>query len=130
MVVHMIRLLTESPAGLTVEEVNAEVQMWVDSHAEWFADSVSHEVIEVRVGDISDDLLGTVYLRGDFRFEWDAQTATELLDSLEAQLMGSVAWWRIGYHSCHHDESNPQGCAWDQEREFGIIPLDIPNLLS
>lgn len=126
MVVHMIRILCHHPDNLSMEQVDAEVRQWVDSHPEWFEDPVPHHVTSVQAGEVGSP--GTQYLRGDFRFEWESRTAAELLDTLEADLTGTLDWWRIGHHACTHDEATTSGCVWGTEREYGPIPSDIPDL--
>lgn len=121
MTVHMVRIMAEQPKG------NAEsaIDNWVQNHNEWTDDSVDHSLTETSA-DI--DGKGTTYVRGDYRFIQDS-TVTDLLDTLERRLQSLQGglWYRIKYHECAHDEENPRPCSWQETREGGTIPSDIPD---
>lgn len=121
MTVHMVRLMVEPPRGEAEDAVNN----WVENHTQWDDDPVNHDLRETTVG-VDDD--GTTYVRGDYRFIQD-ETADELLDNLEEQLQSFQGglWYRAGYHACTNDEDNPQPCSWEDTREGGDVPDDIPT---
>jgi hypothetical protein len=122
MTVHMVRIMIEPPKG------NAEsaVDNWVANHNEWENDPVKHSLVET-TADV--DGTGTTYVRGDYRFIQDS-TVTDLLDALESRLQSFQGglWYRVGYHQCDHDEENASPCSWDEKRENGTIPSDIPDM--
>jgi hypothetical protein len=118
---HMCRLLIEPPKG----EAETAVDNWVQNHTEWTDDPVEHAMTETTAG-INGD--GTECVRGDYRFVQE-EPADELLTGLEERLQGFQGglWYRIGYHACTHDESDPQPCEWEDVREGGDVPSDIPT---
>jgi hypothetical protein len=122
MAVHMVRLFIEPPKG----DAETAVNEWVTNHNEWTNDPVEHSLVETNA---EIDGSGTTYVRGDYRFIQDS-TVTDLLDSLESNLQSIQGglWYRVGYHNCTHDEDNPQPCSWDDKRENGTIPSDIPTI--
>ena len=127
MAIHMIRIFSHWPDGYTVDEIDQEVQNWVDSHTEWLDDPVTHE-ISARNTDIGGS--GTDYLAGDFRFEWGDDKQT-LLDNCEATLQDYVDWYRFGYHECTHD-GDGGACGWDDKVEWTkngstTIPSGVPD---
>lgn len=121
MTVHMVRVCIEAPNG---EAANA-VDNWVTNHTVWESDPVNHTLGEVTVPPD-----GTTYLRGNYRFVQDV-TATALLDDLESRLQSlqNGRWYRIGYHACDHHplDEPPTPCSWEQTREHGTVPSDIPT---
>lgn len=118
----MVRLLLEPPKG----EAESAVDNWVQNHTEWEDDPVEHTLIETNT---EPDGSGTEYVQGDYRFIQDS-TATGLLDGLESRLqdLEGGLWYRVGYHECDHDGSDRSGCAWDDIRENGPVPADVPTL--
>jgi len=121
MTVHMVRLYVEPPRGEADEAVNN----WVENHTQWGDDPVSHELRETTTGL---DGNGTTYVRGDYRFIQN-ETADELLDGLEDRLQSFQGglWYRIGHHACDHDEDETTPCSWENTREWGDVPEDIPE---
>ena len=121
MTVHMVRLMVEPPKGESEEAVNN----WVENHNQWDDDPVSHDLTETT----ADDGDGTTYARGDYRFIQE-ETAGELLDDLERRLQDfeDGLWYRLTYHACKHDEDGPEPCSWDDTRESGGVPEDIPTI--
>lgn len=122
MTVHMVRLMIEPPKG----EADSAVDNWVRNHNEWTGDPQEHSLTETNT---ELDGSGTEYVRGDYRFIQE-EGADALLDDLEARLqdLQGGLWYRIGYHSCDHDESDRSGCSWGEVRENGSVPSDIPTL--
>lgn len=128
MAVHMVRVYAEHPNNTTVAEVDAAVQNWVAAHTEWAADAVTHEMQATTTADDA-----TAYLRGDFRFTIDDDRVT-LLDDAEAALQPEVAWYRLGVHTCSHDEAGGVDCAWEDQREWTAkpnitIPAGVPTFI-
>lgn len=123
MAVHMIRVLCETPKG----EAQTAVDNWVSNYSEWTADPVEHSLVETNA-DI--DGTGTTYVRGDWRFDDQGEDPTDILSDLSNRLQSiqSGLWHRLGYHVCTHSETNPQPCSWDEKKEFGTIPSDIPTI--
>lgn len=122
MTVHMVRLMIEPPKG----EAQTAVDNWVQNHREWTDDPVDHRLVAANT---AIDGTGTDYIRGDYRFIQE-ETADALLDDLESRLdsFQSGVWYRLGYHACTHDLDNPQPCHWDQTREGGTVPADVPEM--
>lgn len=121
MTVHMIRLVAEEPPDYSVEEIRTAVEDWVNRYSE----TLTTERLTVTK---QEGGTGTVYLLGQWRFAW-AEDATVMLDDLESSLQTYVAWYRLGYHQCDHDETDRGGCSWDREREYGTVPDDIPDFV-
>jgi len=122
MTVHMVRLLLEPPKGNAESAVDNRVQ----NHTEWTDDPVEHTLVETTAG--LDDS-GTTYVRGDWRFTDQGETPTNILTDLSDRLKSFQGglWHRLGYHVCPHDESNGGACSWDEKKEWGSIPSDIPD---
>lgn len=125
MAVHMVRIHAEDPPDYSVSQIDAAVQDWVNNHTEWTADLVSHEITATASVESGDE-----WVSGDFRFE-SGDDKTILLDDAEAALQDYVSWYRLGYHTCYHDETPPQPCEWTDVREYnpGQIPDAVPVFL-
>lgn len=121
MTVHMVRMYVEPPKG----GADTAVDNWVSNHNEWTSNPVDHSLTETNA---EIDGSGTTYVRGDYQFIQE-ETVTSLLDDLENNLQSiqSGLWYRIGYHVCTHDESDGTGCSWENTRENGTVPSDIPD---
>jgi len=121
MTIHMLRIRLQPPRG------NAEnaVDNWVQNHTEWTDDPVEHTLRETTADPEGD---GTTYLSGDYRFI-QHESPDDLLNELESRLSSFQGglWYRLGYHECSHDELDPSPCAWEQTREGGDVPADIPD---
>lgn len=114
----MIRLWSEPPNNTNhFDRMYAACEDWAGRYAETLTTqrlSLTH---------ITDN--EPAYTVGHWRFDW-AEDATALLDDLEADLQAEVAWYRLRFHECSHDESDSVECSWDETREFGTIPAGIP----
>lgn len=64
---------------------------------------------------------------GNLAFEWDEGKA-HILDNIDQYAAAYCNWHRIGYHECSHDEENLTPCSWDEQRENGTVPDDIPDM--
>ena len=122
MTVHAIWVLSEFPDGYTLTEIQNAVQNWVDHHAEWVDDTVEHSVQAAPFD--PDDPDAEDYLKGLFRFE-DSDDAATLLDNAEATIQDHVAWYRLGYHVCHHDGQGH--CSWDPSMTREYNENQIPG---
>ena len=122
MTVHMVRLIVERPKGESEEAVNN----WVENYNQWNDDPVSHELTEATAHLDGD---GTTYARGDYRFVQE-ETGDELLDDLERRLQDfqDGLWYRLAYHACDHDGDEPAPCRWEDTREGGDVPEDVPSI--
>lgn len=119
----MIRVFVEPPTG----NAEAAIDNWVANYSEWTADPVTHALVETTA---ALDGSGTTYLRGDWRFVEQGETATDILDDLSGRLQNVQGglWHRLGYHVCAHDEENGGACAWDTTVESGSVPSDVPTI--
>lgn len=117
---HMVRLYAEPPKG----EVDTAINNWVSNFNEWTGAPEEHSLTE---GNTELDGSGTQHIRGSWYFHDDSDSKTALLDDVESKLQAVVSWYRIGYHVCDHDASNPSRCSWDDTREYGTVPSDIPT---
>lgn len=126
MTIHLVTVLSENPDEYTLDQIRQQVNDWVESHVEWLQDTEEHRIS--RAWTDVDTSVGVEYLEGNFRFTLDDDKTT-LLDDAEANLQPYVAWYRLGYHSCDHDENAQAGCSWDEEREYGTIPPGVPDFL-
>jgi hypothetical protein len=119
---HMIRLFFEPPVG----DAESAIDNWVTNFTEWKSDPVEHTLTQRNT---EYDGSGTEYVAGSYRF-YQSDDKVALLDDFENRLQSIQGglWYRIGYHICDHDEDDRGGCSWDDKRENGTIPSDIPNL--
>jgi hypothetical protein len=123
MTVHMYRIIADKPSSIGEVQANQLVDQWLSTHTPWAADPTSHEII------LLDDPLSEAdpYFRGDLRFVWDSDMSA-IYSQIETDLSGVTSWYQIAYHECTHDEETPQPCSWDEVRENGTIPSDIPTI--
>lgn len=70
---------------------------------------------------------GTEHYRVELAFEW-SEDKSIILDQLDQYAAAYCDWHRLGYHVCDHDESDRSGCSWDEIRENGTVPSNIPTL--
>jgi len=68
---------------------------------------------------------GPEYYSGELAFDWSEDKAF-ILDNLDGYLSSYCDWHRIRYHVCDHDATEPDSCNWDEVRESGTIPSDVP----
>lgn len=119
----MVRLFIEPPKA----DADNAVNNWVANFNEWTEDPVEHTLIETNT---ETDGSGTTYIRGDYRFHQDSGK-TALLDDLESKLQSIQGglWYRVGYHVCDHDESESTARSWEDMRENGTVPEDVPTFI-
>jgi len=118
----MFRVVAGKPDGITETQANQLVDQWLANNTPWTEDAVPHELTPV------DDPLtnAPIHFRGDVRFE-ASDDKSSLLTQIETDLSGIAPWYRIGYHSCSHDEENSHTCSWDDTVEFGAVPNGVPS---
>ena len=122
MAVHCVRVFIEANQGQAPLDA---IDLWKQNFNEWEDDPVNHAMTDANT---AVDGSGTDYVRGDYRYIQDS-TAADILDDLETRLVGAgTFWYRIGYHDCDHDEDSSTSCGWEEDRENGTIPADIPDL--
>lgn len=125
MTVHEVTICSEYPDGITLDQIRQAVQNWVDNHDEWLGDDAEQTVDAVNTKeDTTND--GVQILAGEFRFN-TTTTKVQILDDAEATLQNYVAWYRLGYHVCDHDETDPGQCDFTDQREYnpGQIPPGV-----
>jgi hypothetical protein len=113
MTVHMIRFTTVPSATL---------QQWVSA---WLTNKQAWTEADNRPPEERTTLDGTAHYREDWRFAWEANSKTVLLDDLVTYSQTYADWGRIGYHECDHDENERAGCTMNTEAEWGTIPDGI-----
>lgn len=120
---------------MSVADLEARIDDWVQSNAEWTDDPTDHTLSERNT---EMDGSGATYYATDVRFLLtDAKSI--LLQKFTDKLKDKVAWFRVGYHECTHhplDEPN-QPCSFDPAEEptadateetFGTaIPSGVPD---
>lgn len=121
MAVHMIRVTASAEGDYSLDQLNAAMDDWVSKQSEWTADPITHQISE-RGGDDG----APVYRGGNYRFLLD-DAKDNLLQKCENKLTNKVAWYRLGYHSCDHDETAPSPCSWDDQREWTDTGVTIPD---
>lgn len=130
MTVHMVRVIIGPNDKMTLQQANDELDKWVNNHSEWVEDSTEHHVRETNTDPSGS---GVTYWRGSYRFEY-SDAKDNLLQKCEDKLTDKCDWYRLGYHVCDHDESDRQGCSWDDEREWTAkdqsIPSDVPTFVK
>lgn len=97
---------------MSVSDLEARIDDWVASNAEWVEDTQPHELTE-RNTEI--DGSGATYYGIDVRFLKD-DTKDNLLQKFTDKLKDKVDWYRVGYHECDHDaapEEWSEGAIWD-----------------
>jgi hypothetical protein len=116
MAVHAIRIEAEKPLNTSIEQIRQAVNDWVADHT---------EVLKTERSELSLDgeeiLDGDPLVYGFHRFAY-SDSKQALLDELESTLQQYVAWYRLKYHACPHDEADPDHCSTDQVLEYGVVP--------
>lgn len=127
MAVHMFRVFI-GRGPMAVSDLESNIDDWVASNAEWEGDPTEHSLIETNT---EMDGSGATYYTADVRFLLD-DAKDNLLQKFTDKLKEKVAWYRVGYHECSHDEHNPAPCVWQDRVEWTAkdvsIPTDIPDV--
>lgn len=108
---------------MSITDLETEINDWVDSNAEWENDTAPHELME-RNTEI--DGGGQTYYAIDVRFLLD-NGKDNLQQKFTDKLVNKVAWYRVGYHECAHDDENGGPCSWDDSVEWTEKDVSIPT---
>jgi len=119
----MFRVVCAKPDSIGETHANQIVDQWLADNTPWTGDPTPHEM---RLVDDTSMSYRPTHFRGDVRFEFSDDKPT-LFDQIETDLNGIASWYWIAYHECDHDEDQSTPCAWDESREGGDIPPDIPT---
>lgn len=121
MAVHMFRVYV-GRGPMSVADLETRVDDWINSNAEWEDDTAAHGLSErnTRL-----DGTGATYYGADVRFLLD-DAKDNLLQKFTDKLVNKVDWYRVGYHECSHDESDPTGCDWQDSEEWAAQGASIP----
>lgn len=118
MTVHMVRIRSEFPDGVTVEEIQQEVDYYLNNNHP----TLREQEMSIREYVPPEDGAGVRHLIGDFRFTLE-NTKDELLREAESRLQRVVSWYVLQYHGCPHDETGE--CSWDAEVTWGPVPSGV-----
>ena len=120
----MIRLYSEPPKNDThFQRMSSACENWAASYNEVLAT----QRLNLKHVPADEEGLVPAHSTGYWRFEITTDANTLLAD-FEVALQSEVSWYRLKYHMCSHDESNPGGCSWDESmtRDYGTVPAGIP----
>lgn len=127
MTVHMFRCFI-GQGKMSLADLETRVNEWVANNPAWTEDSVAHELTERNT---AIDGTGETYHGIDVRFLQD-DTKDNILQKMTDKLKDKVAWYRVGYHACTHDETDATPCAWDDTAEWTgkdvTIPAGVPTI--
>jgi len=104
--------------SMSTTDLETRIDDWVSSNVPWSGDTVAHTL---RQRNTETDGSGTDYHSIDVRFELD-NSKSNLLQKFEDKLQNKVAWYRLAYHSCGHDDENGGPCSFD--------PSDDPEAMA
>jgi len=121
MSIHRVRLF-HSTAGAS--GFHNWLSVWLTNMTPWEADEVTNEVPVTWNAGVGNE--GTEAFHAELAFEW-TQDRDIILDNLNQQMAAWCDWNRLFWHECSHDESQPQPCEWNEKRENGTVPADIPD---
>jgi len=128
MAVHAIIGYIAYDSGMTVQEIQDAVDDWVSKRAKWESDWST----DVRVSNTSFDGDGIDFCSFSVRFEW-SEDKDNTLQKCADKFKKKVDWFRLVYHECDHDASNPTGCSWDERWEWEakdvIVPPEIDDFI-
>lgn len=113
--------------SMTIADLETRINTWVTNNDTWSGDSIPNEISEVNT---ELDGTGVTYHTVTVRFE-ETDTKANLLQKFTDKLKNKVDWYRVGYHVCDHDASDPTGCSWDDSVDWTdknvTIPAGIPT---
>lgn len=107
---------------MNITDLESSINDWVDSNATWENDTVEHTVREM-AATVEND---TTYHAIDVRFLPDNGKGN-LQQKFTDKIVNKVAWYRVGYHECGHDNSNGGPCSWDDTTEWAAKDVRIPT---
>lgn len=113
--------------SMSLSDLETRINDWLEQNARWTEDSVTHELTERNT---AIDGSGETYYAVDVRFLPDADggdTKANLTQKFSDKLENKVAWYRLGYHDCAHDESKAGPCSWDDKTEWTDKNVTIPD---
>lgn len=122
MTVHMFRCFIGA-GSMSLTDLETRINDWVDSNATWENDTAPHELTERNT---QLDGGGETYHAIDVRFLLD-NGKDNLQQKLTDKLVNKVAWYRVGYHECTHDDDNGGPCSWDDTAEWTAKDVSIPT---
>lgn len=119
MTVHAVKVFTEVPDGVPIQDVRDAVSAWVDSHEEVVVEN-RQEVSQYGGGGVPE------YIYGEFRFA-NTESKSNLLGRIENALSQVVSWYVLRYHGCTHDGTGGT-CPEGQLTEWGSVPPEVPRI--
>lgn len=125
MTVHMFQIAI-GRGKMSVSDLEAAMNDWVQAHAEWDGQPATFSEWNTEL-----DGSGATYYATQARFIMD-DTKDNLVQKATDKLKNKVAWYRLHYHVCDHDEDDRAACPWTDRREWtakdATIPAGVPNL--
>lgn len=122
MTVHMFRCYIGG-GPMSITDLETAINDWIASNAEWTEDTQSHQLSEQNT---QLNGTGTTYHMVSVRFLLE-NSKSNLLQKFQDKLKTKVNWYRVGYHSCTHDENDPTPCNWDDAVEWTAEDVTIPT---
>lgn len=129
MAVHMFQCCIGA-GKMSITDLETRVNDWVAGNAEWTEDTVAHTLTERNT---KIDGTGETYYAVDVRFLKE-DTKDNLQQKFTDKLKDKVAYYRVGYHECAHDETDATPCSWNSVVEWTAkdvtIPAGVPSLTA
>lgn len=127
MTIHMFRIFV-GRGPMAKSDLETRINDWIAKNDEWVNDDVDHVLKETNTRP-GDPEIGTDYARIDVRFK-KSDAKDNLQQKLLDKLKDKVAWVRVAYHECAHDENEPErSVSWTTVKwtaKDATIPPDIP----
>lgn len=120
--VHTIEAFV-STSGLSESQVQDAVNDWVEKNSEWIEDHDTHQISLSHTGNGG---TGVAYFRGLFRFTLD-DAKDNLIQKASDKVKNKVAWFRLLYHQCDHDEADRGDCTWDERWNWEDKDVTVPE---
>lgn len=125
----MFRVIVSDAGVMPTAALQTALDDWTSKRDKWEDDNA--ETGQVQIADsVTEGVPGT-FRWYDIRFE-QTDTKANILQKLGDKLKNKVAWYRIGYHVCPHDEASPGPCTWDDQLDWpdtASIPDYAPTFL-
>lgn len=119
MAVHMVKIISGPPSGVTLPTIRGAVDTWLDRHER----TLTTEERAVRRYEASAPGDWPDRVSASFRFTL-ASDKTPILDQAEAAIATHVPWYLIGHHFCVHDGDGGD-CTWGETRTHGPVPAEV-----